>query len=254
VQVPHRPPVLVVQHLEPEGPALIADALEHVEQPIDVVRVDLGQPLPHDLTGHCGLVVMGGPMSARSDDGFPTRLQEVELLREAIATSVPTLGVCLGAQLLAVAGGGTVERTGPPEIGWGEVQLAHAAADDPLFGGPADSIAVLHWHGETFSLPAGAALLASSDLYDHQAFRLGDCAWGLQFHLEVDGGAVRRFVDAFGDAAEDPDAILRDAPEQLGRSEARRAQVLDRFAALVAASGGDDGVPGAGAGGPTLRA
>ena len=251
--MPHRP-VLVVQHLEPEGPARITDALDRADQPVDVVRVDLGEPLPEDLSAHAGLVVMGGPMSAGSDEGFPTRRQELELLREAVSTSVPTLGVCLGAQLLAAAGGAAIERTGPPEIGWGEVQLAPAASDDPLLAGPAGSVTVLHWHGETFSLPSGAVLLASSTSYEHQAFRLGPCAWGLQFHLEVDEGAVRRFVRAFGDEAEDPEGILREAPGQLARSQGRRAQVLDRFAALIAARESDAGAPGAGASGPTLRA
>ena len=257
-RVPTRRPVLVVQHLEPEGPALIADALDRLGRlgrPVDVVRVDRGEPLPADLSGHAGLVVMGGPMSAGSDDGFPTRQHEVELLRRAVSTSVPTLGVCLGAQLLAVAGGGTIERTGPPEIGWGEVQLTDAVAGDPLFQGPVGTMTVLHWHGETFTLPAGAVLLASSDRYDHQAFRLGECAWGLQFHLEVDAAAVQRFVDSFGQDAEDPQAILREAPQRLARSEARRTQVLERFASLVA--GGDPAASvasEAGSSGPTLRA
>lgn len=248
-------PVLVVQHLEPEGPASIADALDRLGRPVDVVRVDLGDPLPADLSAHAGLVVMGGPMSAGSDDGFPTRLHEVALLREAVSTSVPTLGVCLGAQLLAVAGGATIERSGPPEIGWGQVQLGEAATGDALFEGPAGPMTVLHWHGETFTLPAGAVLLASSDRYAHQAFRLGECAWGLQFHLEVDARAVQRFVEAFGQEAEDPQAILREAPQRLAQSERRRAEVLERFASIVAARDPASSVaPEAGSAGPTLRA
>lgn len=250
----HRP-VLVVQHLEPEGPALIAEALDRAQRRVEVVRVDRGEQLPRELSPYAGLVVMGGPMSAGSDDDFPTRARELELLHEALGSQVPTLGICLGAQLLAVAGGGSIERTGPPEIGWGDVQLLPEAARDALFEGPADELTVLHWHGETFTLPPDAALLASSSRYRHQAFRLGSCAWGLQFHLEVDRTAVGRFVDAFGEESEDPAAILGDAPDQLVRSGARRAEVLDRFAQLVAARDDATGSTGDVAdSGHTLRA
>jgi GMP synthase-like glutamine amidotransferase len=258
-------PVLVIQHLAPEGPALIAGALERAGRRLDVVRVDAGSDLPADLSGYAGMVVMGGPMSAGSDRGFPTRHAELELLRAALEGGVPTLGVCLGAQLLAVAAGGAIERSGPPEIGWGEVQLTPGAAGDAVFEGPSDTLSVLHWHGETFTLPDGAVRLASSNLYANQAFRLGPCAWGLQFHLEVDRAAVAGFVDAFGDEAEHPEAILRDAPLHLARSELRRTRILDRFAAVVdrvdtaatpsaSTDAGSGASTGAATDGPTLPA
>src|SRR6478609_10402135 len=116
-------PVLVVQHLEPEGPVWIGTALAQRGHAVEVVRVDLGAPLPEDLAGHAGLVVMGGPMSAASDDGFPSRLAEVALITDALRRGVPMLGVCLGAQLLAVAAGAPIRSGGAPEIGWGTVQV-----------------------------------------------------------------------------------------------------------------------------------
>ena len=221
----------MIQHLEPEGPALIGDALARRGLPVATVRTDLGEAVPADASELTGLVVMGGPMSAGSDVDFPSRVAEVALLRDAVDRGVSVLGICLGAQLLAVAGGAAIRRGATPEIGWGTVAIEPGAQDDPLFAGVTGELAVLHWHGDTFDLPAGAVHLASSSAYPNQAFRLGPAAWGLQFHLEVDQAATDRFVASFGDEADDPGAISRDAAGQLARSSAVRTLVLDRFAA-----------------------
>lgn len=226
--------VLVVQHVEPEGPALLAGALAAAGCELDVVRTDLGAALPRDLSAHAGLVIMGGPMSAAGDGrDYPSRDTEVALVRDALARGTPTLGVCLGAQVVALAGGAAVYPGDGPEIGWGPVTLEPAAADDPLLGGIAGEMTVLHWHGDTFDLPAGAVRLASTPAYPNQAFRLGDAAWGLQFHVEVDSDAVARFVAAFGHEAGDADAITSDAPVALRRSRAERTLVVDRFAHTI---------------------
>jgi GMP synthase-like glutamine amidotransferase len=235
---------LIVQHVPAEGPYLLADALASAGVAVTLRAVHAGEPLPATAEALDGLVVMGGPMSARADEGFPTRGRELALLADAVARGVPTLGVCLGAQLLAAASGGTVEPgAAGPEIGWGQVRLAAAAADDPLLAGTADAggaLEVLHWHGETFALPPGAVLLASSDRYPNQAFRTGPRAWGLQFHVEVDLGGVRAFVEAAGAeaaaAGTDPSAITARAGELLGAGGGPGLPgrlVADRFAAQV---------------------
>ncbi len=234
-----RPVALVIQHVEPEGPGWVAAALSGAGVGVELVRADRGQPVPRDVDGAAALVVMGGPMSAGSDDGFPTRRDELALLRRATEAGVPVLGICLGAQLLAVSAGARIDRLGTPEIGWGVVELTAEAASDPLFGGLDGPLTVLHWHGETFTLPAGAALLASTPACAHQAFRLGPCAWGLQFHLEVDEPVVEGVVRAFPeDAARagGADAILRAAPGQLAAMAPARSVILERFARLAAAS------------------
>jgi GMP synthase-like glutamine amidotransferase len=224
---------LVIQHIEPEGPWLIAEALAREGLAIDLVRPYRGDPLPAELGGHRGLVVMGGPMSAASDDGFPSRGAELALMRDAVARRVPTLGVCLGAQLLAVAAGGAIHRGPVPEIGWGPVRLEAGAEGDPLLAGLGGPLSVLHWHGETFDLPAGAIHLARSDVYANQAFRVGPAAWGLQFHIEVDLAAVEGFMAAFGHEAPAGSAIAEDAPRELARSEAERRAIMERFARVV---------------------
>jgi GMP synthase-like glutamine amidotransferase len=231
-------PVLVVQHLEPERAAVLGETLEAAGCTLDVVRADLGQPLPRDLAAHDALVVLGGPMSATIDAGFPTRSAELALLRDAVGRGVPTLGVCLGAQLLAAAAGSAVYPGPEPEIGWGEVTLTAEAADDPLFHGIESPLVALHWHGETFDLPEGAVRLAGSSLYPNQAFRLGAAAWGVQFHVEVDQAAVERFATAFAGDTGAIDGgtadILAATGEALAAMAPARTQILSRFAKLAA--------------------
>lgn len=240
---------LVVQHLEPEPSYAIGEAMTSVGVEVDQRRTDTGESLPDTLDGFDGLVIMGGPMSADSDDGFPTRRHELSLLVQAVELGLPTLGVCLGAQLLAAATGGRIRRgASGPEIGWAPVRLQAAAADDLLLASLPDQLSVLHWHGDTFDLPPGAVLLASNDRYAHQAFRIGPRAWGFQFHLEVDQTAVAAFAGAFGaDLAAvgtTPDELLDATPDELVRLEVHRRPVLARFAGLVVArspgAGGSD--------------
>lgn len=149
-----------------------------------------GEVLPH-LEELRGLVVMGGPMGVSDTASHPYLADELALLAGAVAADLPVLGVCLGAQLLAAALGGTVYRGAQPEIGPGTVTLSNAGQTDPVLGvARRAELPVMHWHQDTFELPAGAVGLAGSDLYANQAFRVGARAYGLQFHVEVDRALV----------------------------------------------------------------
>jgi GMP synthase-like glutamine amidotransferase len=121
-------------------------------------------------------------MSVNDDLAFLRR--EMEFIRQAIQQRQPILGICLGAQLIARALGATVRRNSAKEIGWYGLHFTEAAGNDRLFHGLSPAT-VFHWHGETFDLPPGAELLASSDLCRNQAFRIGAGVYALQFHLEV---------------------------------------------------------------------
>jgi GMP synthase (glutamine-hydrolysing) len=175
--------LLVLQHIACEPPAAFEDELR--SRGLELVRVELdeGDPLP-DWREFPAIVVMGGPTGAYEDADYPWLAGEKLLLREAVDADVPVWGVCLGAQLLAAALGARVYTGERPEVGLLPVELAPAAADDPVFGDAPSSFPTLQWHGDTFDLPAGATLLASSPAYPNQAFRLGR-SYGLQFHLEV---------------------------------------------------------------------
>ena len=234
------PRCLIIQHLEPEGPYAIGEALTSAGVTPDVRRPFAGDGLPTDLAAWEGLVVMGGPMSASSDEGFPTRRAELELISDALERGVPTLGVCLGAQLLAIAAGGKVlPGADGPEVGWAPVSLSAAAPKDPLLNDLPEELTVLHWHWDTYEVPSDVVHLALSGRYGNQAFRCGTNAWGFQFHLEIDETAVAAFLDTFGadarSAGASPEQIAADSSVTLQELAPHRTRVLSRFAEMVAA-------------------
>ncbi|GAA5068907.1 hypothetical protein GCM10023336_52540 [Streptomyces similanensis] len=228
--------IQVVENAPQEGPYAIGAGLAAAGLPVRVCRVWAGEPVPRTTDGMVALVVLGGPMSACRD--FPGRTEELALLRAALAAEVPVLGVGLGAQLLAVAAGGAARPGDGAQIGWGEVAMAEAAHDDPLFAAVPERLRVLHWHSDTMDLPAGATLLASCDRYPVQAFRVGGSAWGAQFHLEADATAVRAFAGAFPREAATAPGLPAEAPAELAALARHRDGVFKRFAAFVAERAG----------------
>lgn len=175
--------LLVLQHIECEPPALYEDVLVECEVGFDRIQLGNGDPLP-DWKAYAGLIVMGGPMSANDDASYPWLISEKALIAEAVRARIPYWGVCLGAQLLAAALGAEVYTGKQPEVGMAEVELTAAAATDPIFQDLDECLRVFQWHSETFTLPDGARRLATSAIYDNQAFSWGS-AYGLQFHVEV---------------------------------------------------------------------
>jgi GMP synthase-like glutamine amidotransferase len=174
--------VLAFRHVPFEGLGLIEPALRlrHIEVDYaDLYRPGAATP---DIGRYDALIFMGGPMSVNDD--LPFVHQEMAFIQQGIARRQPILGICLGAQLIARAMGATVRRNTAKEIGWYGVEFTPAAAGDRLFDGLSRET-IFHWHGETFDLPPGAELLASSELCRNQAFRAGESVCGLQFHLEV---------------------------------------------------------------------
>jgi GMP synthase-like glutamine amidotransferase len=183
-------PWVVLQHVAFEGPGSLARAITDSGRGLSVVRVDRGEavPKPEAIHDMAGLVVMGGPMGVHDD--LPWLGDERALLHAAVAAGLPVLGVCLGAQQLAAALGAEVTRGPLPECGIGEVHLTSDAIGDPVFGAAPTPLPCVHWHGDTFSLPDGAVRLAGNDAYENQAFRVGERAYGLQFHVEVTASLV----------------------------------------------------------------
>jgi GMP synthase-like glutamine amidotransferase len=184
--------LLVLQHIACEPPAAFEDELRSRGLEITRVELDEGEPLP-DWSEFPAIVVMGGPMGAYDEAEHPWLAEEKRLLREAVEADTPVWGVCLGAQLLASALGARVYRGEQPEVGLLPVHLTSAAADDPVFGEAPSSFPTLQWHGDSFDLPEGATLLASSPAYPHQAFRVGR-SYGLQFHIEVSLGLATEWA------------------------------------------------------------
>jgi GMP synthase-like glutamine amidotransferase len=174
---------LVLQHIACEPPGVYEDVLNERGVRVDRVEVDEGEPLP-DRRAYDLIVAMGGPMSANDDAELPWLAPEKRLIRAAVEAGTPFLGVCLGAQLLAASLGARVYSGREPEVGVLAVSLTDEGGRDPVFAPLPQEFATLQWHGDTFDLPDGSVLLASSPAYANQAFRIGG-AYGVQFHLEV---------------------------------------------------------------------
>jgi len=190
--------IYVLQHHPVENLGNIADALEGAALAWQYVRVNEGQPVPADMKGAGGLIVLGGPMGVYQTERYPWLRDEMRLIEAAMAQNLPVLGVCLGAQILAAALGAKVERNpNGKEIGWHEIRLSDSAKDDRLLRGTPSAMTPFHWHGDIFELPPGAVSLASSEKTPCQAFRHGDKAYGFQFHFEVTREGVAAMADAF---------------------------------------------------------
>jgi GMP synthase-like glutamine amidotransferase len=224
-------PWALLQHADFEGPGTIAAAAADRGIELRVVRPDAGDALPQvgDLGG---LVVMGGPMGVDEDDRHPWLTGERELLARAVAAGLPVLGVCLGAQQLAAALGADVHPARHPEIGAGRVVLTPAGRRDrvlgPEYGGLAGGeLPCVHWHADTFELPAGAVHLAATRDCPHQAFRVGDTVYGLQFHVEVDAALAARW------RPELPVGVAL-AADDVAAVEATGRRVIGRFFDLAA--------------------
>ena len=215
--------ILVFQHIAIEHPAIFRDFLAEDGVAWDAVELDAGEPIP-PLGGYDALWVMGGPMDVWQEEEHPWLVPEKAAVRQAVVERrMPYFGVCLGHQLLGEALGGTVAPRASAEIGILDVDLTAAGAADPLFAGLGPTIKSLQWHGAEVSvLPESGVALAQSPVCPVQALRVGDRAWGIQFHCEVTAATVPEWgvVPAYRQTLED----------SLG------ADALDRFQADAAAA------------------
>jgi GMP synthase (glutamine-hydrolysing) len=183
-------PVLIVLHQEHSTPGRVGHYLHGRGIPLDVRRPRFGDPLPDTLAAHSGAVIFGGPMSANDPDGYIRA--EIEWIKVPLCEGKPFLGICLGAQMLARHLGATVAAhpEGKAEVGYYPIEVT-AAGRSLVPGWPQ---AVYQWHREGFDLPAGADLLAASEMFRVQAFRYGSAAYAVQFHAEVTHATMCRWI------------------------------------------------------------
>ena len=180
-------PVAIFRHARSEGPAYFATYLERRAIPWRLFPLDEGRAVPKDVRKFSGLAFMGGPMSV--NDELPWIKPMLELVRESVRKDVPTLGHCLGAQLMSKALGGEVGRARVKEIGWGEVEVADNGVAREWFA-PLTSFESFHWHGESFSIPPGATRVLGNAHCANQAFASGRHL-GLQCHVEMTEELIR---------------------------------------------------------------
>jgi len=187
--------ILIVKHVEHEGPGLIADALRSDGWGLETVELGKGETLPGDLREIAAVIVLGGPMNVYEIDRFPFLDDEEKLIRKALVEEVPFLGICLGAQLLAKTCGIKVYKSEVREIGWYTVKTTKGGKRDILFRDVPERMAVFQWHEDTFEIPDGGILLATGRPCKNQAFKIGSNAYGLQFHIEVTSDMVRKWME-----------------------------------------------------------
>jgi GMP synthase-like glutamine amidotransferase len=176
--------VLAIVHDADAGPGVFAAAVAARGDRLDAWELPGGVPAPNDPRGYDAVITLGAAAHPDQDAAHPWLASERALLGELLARGTPLLAVCLGAQLLAQAGGAATRMAQHPEVGWYPVAVTPAGAEDPLLGPLAPEFEALEWHSYECSLPAGAVALAHSERC-LQAFRAGAVAWGIQFHAEV---------------------------------------------------------------------
>ena len=194
---------LAISHQRDAGPGVFSEAVAAAGHELDVWHVAESATPPADPLGYGAVMTFGGSMHPDQVGEHPWLGPEVGLLGRVLARRIPVLGVCLGSQLLARAAGGEVARASEPEIGWHAVELTEAGAADPVLGPLAPGFEAFQWHSYECHLPAGAVLLAVSPVCG-QAFRVGERAWGIQFHAEVSAADAAHWID---DYEADPDAV-----------------------------------------------
>lgn len=180
--------VLAVIHHEVAGAGVFADEVTRSGHILDEWQPS-AEPLPRDLSSYDAIIAFGGGMQVDQHERFPWLRTALDVLRAALERELPTLGVCLGGQMLAAAAGGEVGPSTRAEWGWRAVNLTDAGAQDALFAGRPRSFEVFQWHSYAFELPPGAVALAANDVC-LQSFRLGPVAWGLQWHPEVTADTI----------------------------------------------------------------
>jgi GMP synthase (glutamine-hydrolysing) len=224
-------PILIVQHQPDSGPGAL-------EVPLRRAGFDLDFWFPQDtprpsLEGTSGVISLGGLAAPEDTADEPWLSDERALIREALDGSTPFLGICLGAQLLALETGGSVDRAS--EHGWNRVEAAADVHHDPILhalGVPCD---VFQWHDWAFRTPSHGTLLAVSDTA-HQAFRIGDLAWGLQFHVELTLAIASEWMvlsrDTLVANGVDPDDLRAETADREDEWRARATRLAATFAKI----------------------
>jgi len=186
--------IIVLQHAAWEILGTLNILLKEAGHRIKYVNFARDPLYKVSLEGYDSLVLLGGPMNVDEEKKYPHLTHEIHLIEEALKKKIPTLGICLGAQLIAKTLGATVRKNPAKEIGWHPITLTDNGKKSPYFEGYAETETLFHWHGDTFDIPAGATHLALSPLCNNQAFSYGENTLALQFHLEVDKTMIKRWL------------------------------------------------------------
>ena len=213
--------LVVLQHVGVEGPGLFAKIAKKKGFKVDIIRLDLEENLPKLIKGDI-LLILGGPMGVKDikSNKYPWLGKEIKLIKSTLKRDIGIIGVCLGAQLLSYSAGGDVEllkRGSPPrpfpEIGWSEIFTEKIYSCEEISCMLKKPMKVLHWHADRILLPRNSKLLASSNYCKEQLFKIGEKAYGLQFHIEYEVNMVYKWIEIYEEFI--ISALGKDGPEKL---------------------------------------
>ncbi len=232
-----RPKILVFQHVPYEPLGTLDPLLKDAGFRIRYVNFERDPDSCPSLDGYAALIILGGPMNSDQIETHPNLITEIEIIREAVNRNLSVLGICLGAQLLATALGGSVSRNETREIGWHDVELTPAGANDPILSTFAGIQRVFQWHEDGINLPPNAVHLAASNASSVQAFRHGEHAYGFQFHIEVNESLIERWLTVPANqkvlqeeaGSVDPDAIRAQSSKMVCDLEALSRETFSRW-------------------------
>lgn len=227
--------ILILKQVEQEGPGLIENIFAANGWGIKTVELSRGEKLPSDFDETGALVVLGGPMNVYEENKYPFLKDEESLIMKALIEEIPVLGICLGAQLLAKTCGARVKKAPLKEIGWYRVEKTSDGKKDTLFNKSPDHIKVFQWHEDTFDMPEGAVLIAEGKDCKNQGFRVGQNAYGLQFHIEVTEDMIQGWFHS-----EEKEAlvekILRDTKKIMENYQIGAKQIILNFMRIAESS------------------
>ncbi len=229
---------MVLQHVDCEHLGVLEGLLTQRDVDYRYVKLYEGENIP-DVELYSGVVLLGGPMNVYEEKEYPFLQPENVLIKLALKRSIPLLGICLGAQLIAKAAGAKVYRGHRKEIGWYTIYLTPEARLDRLFRGLNAEMTVFQWHGDTFDIPEGSVRLAGSSLFPNQAFLVGSVAYALQFHLEVTAEMIRDWTERYRDELSELGeiverrALLKDVDMLVRGLNANASRVCENFVRLL---------------------
>jgi GMP synthase-like glutamine amidotransferase len=233
---------LAIVHQQDAGPGVFADEMRSRGVELEEWGMSRrGEAPPREIAAYDAILTFGGAMHADQEDKHPWLRFEKDFLAAIVEDEVPILAVCLGAQLLAEAAEGAAHRASEPEIGWHRVEVTPEGEDDPLLGPLAPDFSAFMWHSYEFAAPPGASVLARSAICD-QAYRVGERAWGIQFHAEVTPASAFRWIEKEreGDeaSASDPDALRQETERRIDDWNRLGRELCGRFIDQVASPSG----------------
>ncbi len=222
--------ILYLKHVDIEGPETIAPFFESHGYQTHILELYNGAAFPQTLDGIDAVICLGGPMNVYEEDKYPFLKDENIFIQKLLDKKIPYLGICLGSQLLAKAAGGVVLRSPVEEIGWRTVILTDDGLRDPLFKGLQQKLLVYQWHGDTFAIPQNGKWLVKGEDCPHQALRIGPCAYGFQFHIEITDKSIREWSDEY---FKNSPSLLAEKKDMMLKSYAENKELFEKEAEII---------------------